>query len=96
MEELLHELGARGLAVLAVSYQEEAGAVEAFAREYGLTVPVLLDSAGAVVRQYGVAGLPATYFIDRQGVLVGSVLGYRDWRAPEARAYLVALLTAGR
>jgi len=92
METLSRELGARGLAVLAVNYKESPPLVTGFAREYGLTLPVLLDPEGGMATRYGLVGLPATYFIDRSGVLAASVLGFRDWNAPEARAYLDRLL----
>jgi len=53
---------------------------------------MLLDADGAVARRYGVTGLPASFFVDRRGALVGSLLGFRDWRASAARAYVDGLL----
>ena len=37
--------------------------------------------------------LPVTVLVDRQGMIAGTVLGIRDWVAPDARAYLDRLLT---
>jgi hypothetical protein len=34
-----------------------------------------------------------TVLVDRQGMVAGTVLGSRDWVAPDARAYLDRLLT---
>jgi cytochrome c biogenesis protein CcmG, thiol:disulfide interchange protein DsbE len=90
------ELGDRGLAVLAVNHQEAPDVVAAFARELGVTVPVLLDSAGDVAERYRVQALPTTYLIGRDGTLAGVVLGYRRWDAPDARAYLEELLGRDR
>lgn len=94
METLSRELGPHGLAVLAVNYKEPPALVSGFARELALALPLLLDPEGNVAAQYRLVGLPATYFIDRRGALVGSVLGIRNWSAPEARVYLGQLLAA--
>jgi thiol-disulfide isomerase/thioredoxin len=95
MQALATALGARGLVLLPVDYAESDEAVAAFARELGLTGPLLLDTDGAVARRYRVPGLPASFFVDRQGRLVGTALGYRDWRVPAARAYVERLLAGG-
>lgn len=94
MERVSRELGARGLAVLAVNYREGRELVAAFVRDAGVTFPVLLDAEGVLAERYRVTGLPATFVVDRQGRLVGTVLGYRAWAGPEARAYLEELLAA--
>jgi thiol-disulfide isomerase/thioredoxin len=92
MQALAGELEKQGLVVLAVNYEESAETAEAYARETGLTLPVLLDGNGAVARRYRVAGLPASFFVDRRGALVGSVLGIRDWQGAAARRYIEGLL----
>jgi peroxiredoxin len=77
-----------------VNYQETPAQAAAFTRQLSLTAPILLDRDGAVAERYHVQGLPATFFIDRTGAVVGRVLGYRDWRLPSARAYVLELLAA--
>lgn len=47
--------------------QEDEGTVRAFIKANGFTFPVLLDSQGDLMRQYGVRGLPTTFIIDRNG-----------------------------
>jgi thiol-disulfide isomerase/thioredoxin len=92
MEALARDLADRGLVVLVVNYEESGDVVRAFARETDLALPALLDADGAAARRYGVTVLPASFFVDRRGAMVGSVLGFRDWRSPAARAYLHGLL----
>lgn len=94
MEILSRDLAPRGLTVLAVNHKEDPTLVGRFTREYGVTFRVLLDPEGEVAARYRLVGLPGTYFIDRSGLLVGSVLGLRDWSSPEARRYLDQLLAA--
>jgi thiol-disulfide isomerase/thioredoxin len=92
MQALAAELEKQGLVVLALNYEESAETAEAYIRETGLTLPVLLDAEGAVARRYRVTGLPASFFVDRRGALVGSVLGIRDWQGAGARRYIEGLL----
>lgn len=62
-----------GLEVLAVNLtdQERLKDVEAFVAEFALPFPVLLDKRGRVREGYGLAALPATYFVDSLGVVRG-------------------------
>ncbi len=96
MQALARDLGPRGLVVLAVNYEEDPETVQAFVRDTGLTLPVLLDRDGAVARRYRVAGLPTSVFVDRRGAVAGSVIGFRDWGAPPAQAYVRGLLGANQ
>jgi peroxiredoxin len=61
--------------VLAVDLEETDAQVQRFLDELGLTFPVAMDHAGEVARHYGVRGLPATFFIDRDGIVRERVLG---------------------
>jgi hypothetical protein len=53
---------------------------------------MVLDADGRTSQLYQVFALPATFVVDRQGTLVGTILGIRDWVGPGARAYLGRLL----
>jgi cytochrome c biogenesis protein CcmG, thiol:disulfide interchange protein DsbE len=58
------------VAVLALDLQEDAHTVRQFVDGLGLRALVpILDPDGAVVRGYGVVGLPTTFFVDRDGVI---------------------------
>ncbi len=64
-----------GLIVLGVNQSEEPATVRAFLDERGLTFPVVLDSQYAASQLYQVNSLPTTFFIDRNGVIHGVVIG---------------------
>ena len=92
---LYGELRDKGLEVLLVSFREDPGLVRRTARERGYVAPVLLDQSGEVTgKVYGVWGTPTSYLIDRQGRLVGRVVGPRSWESPAARKLLLDLLGA--
>ena len=61
----------RGLEIVGVSVDDAGadGAVRDFMRRYGMTYPVWRDPAEAVSATFLVVGVPATFLIDREGVL---------------------------
>jgi thiol-disulfide isomerase/thioredoxin len=53
--------------------------------ENKITLPVLLLLKEKVMDHYMVRGwVPQTFLIDREGMLVGKIVGQRDWSSPEA------------
>ena len=80
-QELWEERGPDGpddLVILAVNLSptDTRAAATAFVEEYGLTFPIMFDTQrGEVARRYGVEALPATFFIDRNGIVRTTALG---------------------
>ena len=65
--------------------------------ERGYTAPVLLDAWGDVTgRVYGVFGPPTAYLVDREGRLVGRIVGGRDWSGAAARDVIRGLVAPKR
>ena len=65
---------------LNLTYSDSLPDAQAFAKEFNITFPVLLDEDGAVVeRLYQVLGLPTSIFINRDGTIervqVGKMTG---------------------
>jgi thiol-disulfide isomerase/thioredoxin len=72
---------------------ERKKAVQKIVKENKITLPVLLLLKEKVMDQYGVRGwVPQTFIIDREGRLVGKIIGPRDWGSPEAWSCLKELL----
>jgi cytochrome c biogenesis protein CcmG, thiol:disulfide interchange protein DsbE len=65
----------QGLVVVGIVYQDEATNAIDFMRRYGQTYPGLLDPAQRTALDYGVFGVPETYFIDADGVIRARQLG---------------------
>ena len=80
--------------MLLIGFRESADLVKRTASERGYVAPVLLDASGDVTgRQYGVWGPPTAYFVDREGRLVGRLVGAKDWSGVAARDLLHAFVT---
>ena len=92
MERLYNEFRGKGLEIVAVNVKEKPQDALAFAKELKLTYPVLLDPEGEVGLLYGAFGLPATYLIDRKGVVLARMWGPADWYSPGARKLIATLV----
>jgi cytochrome c biogenesis protein CcmG/thiol:disulfide interchange protein DsbE len=62
---------AQGVVVVGVDAQDFSGDARRFIRRYALTYPNVHDGPGNVLPKYGVTGFPETYFVARDGRLVG-------------------------
>ena len=57
----------RGVMVVGVDIQDTVEAAERFMHQFSLTFPNARDLSGKVSIDYGVYGVPETFFIDRRG-----------------------------
>lgn len=91
--ERLHQVyQAQGLAVISIDLKESAEQVKAFFQKHALSFPALLDHNGSVFRDYLVMGMPTTYLIGRDGMLLARGVGGRDWTRAEALDLIKELL----
>jgi peroxiredoxin len=65
----------QGLTIVSVNVHEHAEEVRSFARDAGLTYPMMVDSTGAIAQRFGVYGYPTHYFIGHDGVVRSRYLG---------------------
>jgi peroxiredoxin len=75
LQQLGDQLQGQPFRLYSIDLQEDPDSIAAFEHELGLRLNVLIDSEGTVTRAYGVRALPATFLIDRQGVLRQQHLG---------------------
>ena len=60
-----------GLVVLGIDAQDFRSDAQAFVERYGLTYPIAYDGNGASLGRFGNTGFPETWFMGRDGRLVG-------------------------
>jgi len=92
LERLHRELASQGFVIVGVNVRETKDAVQRYAKELGLTFPIVLDPDGKISALYGVVGLPATFLVGRDGRSVAFAIGPREWGSAPARALFNALL----
>ncbi len=85
MERLSQALQGEAFAVLAVDVGEDVDTIETFTSQLdtALNFPILLDTRGRVMQAWKVAGLPTTFLVDKQGQVVASAIGGREFDHPE-------------
>ena len=75
MQAAYDKLRDEGLVVLAVNELEDVQRVAEHVRSHGHTFPVVMDHDNRIANRYGVVGLPASFLIDRQGIVRERVSG---------------------
>jgi peroxiredoxin len=58
--------------------------IRGYVQKEKITLPVLLDAKEKVARTFGVNFIPVVFFIDREGYIIGKIVGERDWSSPKA------------
>ncbi|HEV8600419.1 MAG TPA: TlpA disulfide reductase family protein [Gemmatimonadales bacterium] len=93
MEKLYQELGPKGLRILAVSIDEgDARDVQQFVQELGLTFEILHDRSGGIQRVYQTTGVPESFLLDKNGMIVKKVIGEHPWGSPSNQRIVANLL----
>jgi len=90
MQASYDKLRDQGFVVLAVNELEDTDKVIEHIRTHGHTFLVVMDHDNRVANQYGVVGLPASFLIDRQGIVREHIFGNlmtEQWIAELVRQY---------
>lgn len=69
-----------GVRFLGVAYQDAADDALAYLEEEGISAQTeyLMDDGSRAAVAFGVFGVPETYFVDEQGIVVGRIIGPTD------------------
>jgi cytochrome c biogenesis protein CcmG/thiol:disulfide interchange protein DsbE len=74
------------VAFVGIAWNDEESEVRKFVQQYRVPYTVALDPEGRIAIDYGLTGVPETFFIDRQGRLT------RKWIGPISASQLGALV----
>ncbi|HEX5385560.1 MAG TPA: TlpA disulfide reductase family protein [Gemmatimonadales bacterium] len=93
MEKLYRDLGPRGLKIAAVSIDEgDPTDVRNFAAQLGLSFDILQDRTTGIQQAYQTTGVPESFLLNRDGVIVKRVIGAHDWNSDVNRGLVERLL----
>ena len=87
LQSVYAERRAEGFTVIAINVAEDRDTIAPFVKEFHLTFPILLDRDTAVAKTFNVNGIPASFFIDRAGIIRTVYLGAMS------RAYVESQVT---
>jgi peroxiredoxin len=89
MQKLHEMLPKDKFKMLAILNNDDPALADSFAAKLGLTMPILNDQANKVGPRYGLTGMPETFIINKQGVLMEKFIGAAQWDSP---AYIQMLM----
>ena len=93
MERVYRELAPRGFKIAAVSIDEgNPEDVRVFGQELELSFDMLQDRSTAVQQFFQTTGVPESFLINKDGVIVKRIIGAHDWSSPVNRALVERLL----
>jgi peroxiredoxin len=76
LQRVYEELQSEGFEILAVNSGQSKDHVQEIKETYALTYPLLVDEEAKTAEEYKVSGLPASYFIDGNGMITEVVVGW--------------------
>ncbi len=93
MEKLYQKLKGEKFEILAVSVDSSGlRVVTPFVKTHQLTFPVLIDSAGTIGTAYGTTGIPESFIVNKEGILIKKIVGPLDWIQPEVLRFFHELI----
>jgi len=96
MERLYQELKGENFEILAISIDALGEkAVAPFMKKFNLSFPALLDPNATIKTLYQTTGVPESFIINQDGLLLEKIIGPRNWAAPEAVGYFRDLMRSG-
>ena len=92
MAKLSEEIRNPDFVLLKVASKEKEKDVMKYKKEHNFSSPILIDDDAAVTKAYGVWSTPQTFFINREGKIVGRVLKEMDWTRKNMKDLIEYLL----
>jgi thiol-disulfide isomerase/thioredoxin len=93
MMKLNSAMAGKPFQMVAVSIDEGGVSdIQAFFKESGYFLPTYTDSSGAAQKAYGITGVPESFLIDKNGILIKKVIGPLAWDSPETVSFIEGLM----
>ncbi|MDD5170544.1 MAG: TlpA disulfide reductase family protein [Syntrophales bacterium] len=67
IEIISHKYSPQNVVFLAIAVDDTEKKAKAFMQKMGMTIPAGLDKTGKIKEDYGIYGMPTTFFIDKNG-----------------------------
>jgi peroxiredoxin len=90
--KLAEEIKSRDAVFLLVAVRAKQKELQKYKNKFHVSLPILIDGDGSVAKVYSVLGHHETFFIDREGKIVGKTFAEKDWTSPNMRNLIKHLL----
>ena len=96
MQKLYERMKGENFEMIAISIDKDGKkAVAPFVKELGLTFPVLLDVEQQAAVPFHITGVPETFLVSPDGIILHHLVGPTNWDRPEIGDALKALTRRG-
>lgn len=92
LQRLQQKLGGKGFRVVAVNVGEGAARIRQFLERTPVSFTMLRDADSEVMKAWRVRMLPASFLVDRKGMLRYQIVGEADYEDPVQQAPILELL----
>ena len=92
VDRLSKDFEAKGLAVIAVSVDEQRKNAESFLSQFPHTMTIALDEKGTSAQALDLQGMPSSLLVDRTGQIRFTHMGYTDKTIGQFRTEIAQLL----
>lgn len=94
MQRLQEHFSKEDFEIVAINAGEDSVAVSSFLLELDteLTFTILLDEKNRSFNEFNIRGLPMTLLFDKQGQLIETILGDREWDSADSKAMIAKAL----
>ena len=93
LQSFYERWSSQGVGMVGIVYQDSESAALEFRDEFGLTFPQVMDPQGVAAIDFGVFGIPETFVIDQNGVVMAKLIGAVG---PQTLDAVLAQIRAGR
>ena len=80
------------MVLLKVATKEKEKNLIKYKNEFKVSSPILIDDNASVANAYGIWNRPNTFFISREGKIVGRVVKEMDWTSKNMRKLIQYLV----
>ena len=92
LQDLYAKYKSSGLTVVGISEDDEKDGITAFASSYGAKFPLLWDASKSAAGKWNPGSMPATFIVDRKGVVRFLHHGYHEHEEDEMEQQVKSLL----
>jgi len=91
-DKLDEEIKGKDIVFLHLAVEGRERELLEYKNKFNISVPILVDKNGSVAKAYKVRGHHETFFINREGKIVGKTFAETDWTSPPVRNLIQYLL----
>ena len=75
-----------------MAIKEKEKDLKKYKSKFNISLPLLIDDSAQIANAYGVWAHPTSFFVNREGKIIGRTFGGKDWTLESMRNLIQYLL----